>query len=173
MMRRLEDKDAPFMLEWMHDDTVNCNFRYPFSEMTLDKAEAFIRESFNEKNQHFAIVDDNDEYLGTISLKNISLQDSNAEYAIVTRKKAQGTGAAMQATQELIQYAFEELKLHKLYLNVLEENGRARKFYEKCGFVQEGIIKDAVRIKNNYKNLVLYGMIAEDDNGRNSLDIGR
>ena len=79
----------------------------------------------------------------------------------------------MQATQELIQYAFEELKLHKLYLNVLDENGRARKFYEKCGFVQEGIIKDAVRIKNNYKNLVLYGMIAEDDNGRNSLDIGR
>lgn len=160
MIRRLEEKDASLMLEWMHDNMINCNFRYPFAEMTLEKATAFIRESFTEKNQHFAIVDENDEYLGTISLKNISQQDGNAEYAIVTRKKAQGTGVARQATKELIQYAFEQLKLHKLYLNVLEENVRARKFYGKCGFAQEGIIKDAVRIKNDYKNLVLYGMIA-------------
>ena len=24
----LEEKDAPFMLEWMHDHTINCNFQY-------------------------------------------------------------------------------------------------------------------------------------------------
>lgn len=159
MLRRLEEKDAPFMLEWMHDCTINCNFQYPFAEMTIEKVKAFIEDSFNEENKHFAIVDIKDEYLGTISLKNISQENKNAEYAIVTRKKAHGTGAATQATQELLCYAFDELGLHKVYLNVLEDNIRARKFYEKCGFVQERISKDAIMAADGYRSLVWYGII--------------
>lgn len=166
MLRRLEEKDAPFMLEWMHDETVNCNFQYPFAEMTLEKVKAFIENSFDEESQHFAITDEQGEYLGTISLKHISQKDKNAEYAIVARKKAQGTGAAKQATQELLQYAFHELELHKIYLNVLSENMRARKFYEKCGFIQEGLSKDAVRIHDSYKSLVWYGIIKEENEDR-------
>lgn len=162
MLRRLEEKDAPFMLEWMHDDTINCNFQYPFGEMTIEKVSAFIENSFDEENKHFAIVDENDEYLGTISLKNISQKNKNAEYAIVTRKKAQGTGIARKATQELLNYAFEELELHKVYLNVLSENTRARKFYEKCGFEQEGIAKEAVKIHGKYKSLVWYGVFERE-----------
>lgn len=159
MLRRLNQKDAPLMLEWMHDNTINCCFQYPFADMTLEKVKTFIENSFNDENRHFAIVDLNDEYLGTISLKNISQKNKNAEYAIVTRKKAQGTGEALQATKELINYAFKELGLHKIYLNVLEDNIRARKFYEKCGFKQEGVAKDAVIIAGNYKSLVWYGIM--------------
>ena len=159
MLRKLEEKDAPFMLEWMHDNTINCNFQYPFAEMTIEKVKDFIKNSFNEENKHFAIVDEKDEYLGTISLKNISQKNKNAEYAIVTRKEAHGTGAAMQATQELLCYAFQELGLHKVYLNVLEDNIRARKFYEKCGFVQEGISKDAIMASDGYQSFVWYGII--------------
>lgn len=159
MLRKLEEKDAPFMLEWMHDDTINCNFQYPFAEMNMEKVKIFIENSFDEENKHFAIVDTKDEYLGTISLKNISQKNRNAEYAIVTRKRAQGTGAAMQATQELLTLAFKELGMHKVYLNVLEENIRARKFYEKCGFKQEGIAQDAIRLHERYANLVWYGIL--------------
>lgn len=159
MLRRLEEKDAPFMLEWMHDDTINSKFQYPFGEMTIEKVKAFIENSFDEENKHFAIVDENDEYLGTISLKHISQRDRNAEYAIVTRKKVQGTGVARQATHELMKYAFEELELHKIYLNVLVENTRARKFYEKCGFEQEGIAKETVKIHGKYESIVWYGII--------------
>lgn len=159
MLRRLNQKDAPLMLEWMHDNTINCCFQYPFADMTLEKVKTFIEKSFNDENRHFAIVDSNDEYLGTISLKNISPQNKNAEYAIVTRKKAQGTGLALKATNELLDYAFNDLGLHKVYLNVLEDNVRARKFYEKCGFKQEGIAQDAVRIADKYKSLVWYGIM--------------
>lgn len=166
MLRRLEEKDAPFMLEWMHDHTINCNFQYPFSEMTLEKVKAFIENSFDEESKHFAITDEQDEYLGTISLKHISQKDKNAEYAIVTRKKAQGTGVARRATQELLQYAFGMLELNRVYLNALEKNVRARKLYEKCGFIQEGVSKDAVRIKGKYENLVWYGITKEEKEDR-------
>lgn len=163
MLRKLEEKDAPLMLEWMHDSEINCNFQADFALATMDSVLRFIHDSFNEENKNFAFTDENDEYLGTISLKHISYKNGNAEYAIVTRKKAQGTGAAKKATQELLDYAFGELKLHKVYLNVLEENVRAQKLYEKCGFVYEGSAVDAVRINGKYRTLKWYGIIKEQE----------
>lgn len=159
MLRRLEEKDAPLMLEWMHDNEINCNFQADFAASTMESALHFINSSFDDENQNFAFVDENNEYLGTISLKHISYENDSAEYAIVTRKKAQGTGAAMAATLEVLQYAFEELKLHKVYLNVLEENVRAQKLYEKCGFAYEGRAVDAVKINGAYRTLKWYGIV--------------
>lgn len=159
MLRHLEERDAPLMLEWMHDSGINCNFQADFASSTLESVLSFINDCFGEESQNFAITDENDEYLGTISLKHISYKNANAEYSIVIRKKAQGTGVAVAATQELLKYAFEELKLHKVYLNVLEENVRAQKLYEKCGFVYEGRAVDAVKISGTYRNLKWYGII--------------
>ena len=163
MLRCLEEKDAPLMLEWMHDNEINCNFQADFASSTLESVLNFIRGSFDNENQNFAIVDENDEYLGTITLKHISYINRNADYAIVTRKKAQGTGAAKAATLELLKYAFEELKLHRVYLNVLAENIRAQKLYEKCGFVYEGSAVDAIVINGAYRTLKWYGIINDSD----------
>lgn len=163
MLRRLEKKDAPFMLEWMHDEKINCNFQYPFREMTMEKIEAFIENSYDDVNKHFAIVNEQDEYLGTVSLKNISEQNSSAEYAVVMRQKAQGTGVAMKATKEVIRYAFEELKLHKVYLNVLEINEKAKRFYLKSGFEFEGTQKDAIRLNGKFESLSWYGIINDKE----------
>lgn len=162
MLRKLEFKDIPFMLEWMHDEGINCNFQYPFNEMDAKKAEEFIKNSFKENERHFAFTNENDEYLGTISLKNISWKNNNAEYAIVTRRKAQGTGVTKDATKGILEYAFWELKLHKVYLNVLEKNKRAQHFYEKCNFLYEGAAREAVKINNKYYDLLWYGITETD-----------
>lgn len=159
MLRRLEEKDAHYMLEWMHDKTINCWFCYPFADMTLEKARLFIRYSFDEENQHFAITDDKDEYLGTISLKNISERDHNAEFVIVVRKKVQGTGIAERAVTQILKYAFNELGLHRIYIKVFADNIPARTLYESCGFDLEGEFKDAIRLHDQYKDLAWYAML--------------
>jgi len=158
MLRKLKPEDAEYMLEWMHDPSIYRIFKADFKNMTKDDVIHFIENSFTEKNVNFAFTDDEDEYLGTVSLKNISKEDKNAEYAIVTRKKAQGNGYAFAATIELLRYAFEELKLHKVYLNVLEENIRADKFYQKVGFAYEGMAKEHIIIQNTYRNLKWYSI---------------
>lgn len=158
MLRRLEEKDAEFMLEWMHNTNINSIFNADFSKTDIGSAIKFIKNSFSEENQHFAIVDENDEYLGTISLKNISLENRNAEYAIVTREKIHSKGIAKSATEEIINYAFQKLKLNKLYLYVLEGNMRAVKFYEKFGFSREGVFIEHVYKNEKYHNLIWYAI---------------
>lgn len=159
MLRRLEQKDAVYMLEWMHDETITCNFRYPFAAMTLERAKIFIDYSFDEENQHFAITDNKDEYMGTVRLKHISEVDHNAEYAIVMRKKAHGTGLAERATMEILKYAFQDLGLHRVYLTVLSDNIAARKLYENCGFDLEGELKDVIRLGDRYRSQACYAIL--------------
>ncbi|OUN25659.1 GNAT family N-acetyltransferase [Blautia sp. An81] len=161
MLRRLHLKDAEFMLEWMHDSHINSMFNVNFESFLIEDARNFILNSFDEKNHHFAVVDENDEYLGTISLKNISLKDRNAEYAVVLRKKAHGTGVSNLATREILDYAFNTLKLERVYLNVLEENMRARAFYEKMGFTQEGVFKKHKYIRGSFQDLFWFGILKE------------
>ena len=153
ILRKLEERDVSAMLEWMHDETVANNFRFDFMSMTREKALDFIAKSFTNENKHFAIVDEGDNYLGTISLKNISTTDNNAEYAIVLRREFWGKGYAQKATAAILDYAFNTLHLHKVYLNVLDENTRANNFYKKCGFSFEGTFKDHI---NRRRGGVLY-----------------
>jgi diamine N-acetyltransferase len=105
--------------------------------MTLEDCLGFIGDSReDEKNCHYAIADEQDEYMGTISLKEIDRKNARAEYAISCRTKAMGKGYAREATRELFRIAREELGLKQIYLNVYDYNIRAQKMYQKAGFAR-------------------------------------
>ena len=159
-IRNLEQKDAELMLEWMHDAEIASQFRKEMQKLTIEDARSYIAGCVNDNaNVHFAIVDDADEYLGTVSLKNINRQDQNAEYAICLRRKAMGTGAAKFATEQIISYGFNTLKLARIYLNVLSENKRAVRFYEKFGFCYEGEFKKHFCIRGELKDVKWFAIM--------------
>lgn len=134
-LRKLEIKDAPLMLEWMHDRNVVEYLAKDFSGFSLSDCQNFIELSQNDaKNLHLAIVDDNDEYMGTVSLKNIDHEKKNAEFAIAIRSCAMRKGYGKFAMQEIINKGFEKLNLLEIYWNVKKDNERAIRFYDGCGY---------------------------------------
>lgn len=170
MLRKLKVADVPYMLEWMHDQDINCNFKMDFSSMRKADVIRFLTIAEETEKEgtglHRAIIDEQDIYLGTISLKNIDSFSCNAEYAISLRKCAHGRGVALKATQDILKIAFEQLGLTRVYLNVLSENIRANKFYLKFGFQLEGEFRKHVLINGNYKNLKWYSILKEEFESR-------
>lgn len=132
-LRKLERKDAPFMLEWMHDPAVAENMQTDFANKTIEDCETFIDIGRRDKeNIHLAIVDDNDEYMGTVSLKHITAFE--AEFAITVRKSAMGKGYSQYGMEEIIRYGFCDLGIEAIYWCVSPENRRAIRFYDKNGY---------------------------------------
>ena len=132
-LRKLQKKDAPLMLEWMHDNDVVKDLQSNFATKMLDDCLRFIEIAQNEsQNLHLAIVDDTDEYLGTVSLKNITEQC--AEFAITIRKSAMGSGCSIFAMQEIIQKGLYELGLEEIYWCVSTFNSRAVRFYDENNY---------------------------------------
>lgn len=132
-LRNLEQKDAPLMLAWMHDGRVTRDLRTDFSAKTLRDAEDFIARSREDaENVHLAIASDEDEYMGTVSLKHI--ENGSAEFAITVRAEAMGRGYAWFGMESVIEKAFRELSLESVYWCVSRRNARAVRFYDKHNF---------------------------------------
>lgn len=161
-LRKLSLLDSGKMLEWMKDEEVTKYFHNDFSLMTQQDVESYIKKSFTERNQHFAISSDRGEYLGTISLKNIDYSSRNAEYAVVLSHECIGHNVATMATDAILMYAFTELKLEKVYFNVVSQNVRAIKFYKKYGFSYEGKFQQHIMIKNLLADLEWYCIFKDD-----------
>ncbi len=137
-LRKLEQKDAPFMLEWMHDPTVVENLKANFAEKTIEDCKAFIRDADGSTiDLHLAITGDSDEYMGTVSLKHIT--ETDAEFGITIRKTAMGKGLSAFAIRKILDIGFEDFSLKRIYWCVDPENHRAVRFYDKNGYTRSSV----------------------------------
>ena len=132
-LRKLLPKDAPLMLEWMHDPDVVQHMRRDFASKTIEDCLQFIQAANNsEEDLHCAIVNDEDEYMGTVSLKHI--REEKAEFGITVRKCAMGKGYAQFGMRSIIEKGFTQLGLSEIYWCVSPENTRAIRFYDKQSY---------------------------------------
>lgn len=138
-LRKLQLKDAPRMLEWMHDNSVVQYMGTNFTSKTIEDCETFINSCEADKlNLHMAIVNDEDLYMGTVSLKHIDKINRCAEFAITVGKEAMGKGFSKFGMNEIVKIGFENLELNQIYWYVSKVNERAVRFYD----------------KNNYKRII-------------------
>ena len=163
ILRELKLKDAPLMLEWMHNpDVVSCLYT-DFASKTIQDAEQFILSGHQKSdNLHLAIASDEDEYMGTVSLKHI--ENGSAEFAITVRSGAMGHGYSWFGMAAILEKAFSELNLESVYWCVNRNNARAVRFYDKHSFHE--ILDIPPEIKARYAgmdNLKWYSVLKNDN----------
>jgi diamine N-acetyltransferase len=81
---------------------------------------------------------------------------------MVVQGKGQGFGRAALRVAKRV--AFDDLHAHRFWLDVKLRNTRAKAFYDSEGFVVEGTLRDAVRIRaddgtTGYDSLVVLSML--------------
>lgn len=163
-LRRLEEKDAPLMLEWMHDESVVEKMKGEFKEKTIDDCVAFIKASQTfEKDIHLAICSAEDEYMGTVSLKSIDKTNHSAEFAIIVRKCSMGKGYSWFGMEEIIKMAFEDYDLENVYWCVSRDNERAIRFYDKHYFHEIiDVPRSILKRYDGMSNLKWYSVLKGD-----------
>lgn len=162
-LRRLELKDAPLMLEWMHDKSVTENLKTDFSSKKKVDVEKFIKSSWSDKgNLNLAVVSEEDEYMGTVSLKHI--ENGSAEFAITVRDKAMSHGYSWAGMKSILEKAFNELGLECVYWCVSRKNARAVRFYDKHNFHEAIDIPQRILDRyNDMDDLKWYSVLKGDD----------
>jgi RimJ/RimL family protein N-acetyltransferase len=79
---------------------------------------------------------------------------------IVIVEKGRGLGRA--AIQLFKRLAFEELKAHRLWLDVREYNDKARSLYKALGFVEEGYIRECILLDNKYVSHYIMSILEQE-----------
>lgn len=137
VLREFEENDIPLKVEWINNPENNRFLHYDLP-VEVDKTIKWFREKDNKKRLD-CIIEYKGTPVGIIGLLQIDKINSKAEYYItIGEVSLKGKGIAMKATKALIDYGFNILKLHKIYLTVDARNEVAIKLYKKSGFKCEG-----------------------------------
>ncbi len=118
----------------------------------------------NEKEIVFAIVDkENDKAIGLVGLYQINYHVRSAEFRILIGDKTYwGKGIGTECAKAIIDYAFKNINLNKVWLGVSEENLGAVKSYEKSGFVFEGKLRKEIYRNNKYYDAIRMSILKEE-----------
>lgn len=117
--------------------------------------------SLDRKNYWHVYKDS--ELIGVAFLHSVDTGDKRARYAVaIYNKENWNKGYGNEITQCVLRYAFNDLKLHKVDIRVLEYNKRAIASYKKNGFVQEGILRENTLINNVWHNDIVMGVLCHE-----------
>lgn len=97
---------------------------------------------------------------GTIGLNHIDCKHRRAEFGIlIGDTEARGKGLASEASRLLLDYAFNKLGLHRIYLYAFPDNKQAVHLYRKLGFVQEGLLQRHVVKNSEHRDVIVMAII--------------
>ena len=127
----------------------------------------FISESTtqrdSDKNYAFGIFSmETHELLGEISLSRVlrgPLQKCMIGYSLDSRFN--GRGYTTEAVSLAVEFAFIELKLHRVEAGVMPSNTGSMRVLEKAGFHREGIERKGVKINGSWEDHYIFAIISE------------
>jgi RimJ/RimL family protein N-acetyltransferase len=101
--------------------------------------------------------------IGNTTLRNVDRENGSAEMSIViTEKASQGQGLGTDALNCLVDFAFGELRLERVYLHVFDFNPRAMRSYEKAGFQTDAILRHARFHRGQHHDVHLMSILRTD-----------
>lgn len=137
-LRPLRIEDAAISYLWRNNPEIwKYTGNKPDKEITLQtETEWLSRVLLSKDEKRFAIcVGENEEYVGNVQLTDID-QSSAQFHIFIGNPKFHNKGIGTEATSQIIKYAFNTLKIKKVWLKVNSNNFAAINSYKKCGFVE-------------------------------------
>lgn len=134
-IRRLGEDDVTKLQVWNEDPEIQH-----LTGKRLAKGGTWWNELLRDRNRvAFGIVNTARELIGDVELEQIVWRSREAELRIaIGDKRYWGMGYGSEAVQAVLETAFLGLGLHRVYLRVKPENGRAMQAYRKAGFRKVG-----------------------------------
>ena len=164
-LRALEKSDInETYLGWINDSEVTRYMVTGIFPSNMERLEEYYQHMTTSPNHVIlAIIDKaSEKHIGNITLNDINWIDRRANLGImVGDKDLWGKGYGTEATKLMIQYAFDKLNLHKLWLGVYAFHKAAIRLYEKAGFEVEGCFKNELYRDGKYHDRIVMGMTRE------------
>jgi len=139
--------------------------KIPANPKSREELKQWIKETQTSgKSYSFSIRSiDKDEMVGYIELTNIQWWNGVANLGIgIGEGKHRGSGYGKEAMELLLDFAFNELNLHRVQLNVFSYNKGAMSLYEKLGFKREGIYREFIHRDGKRWDMYLYGILSNE-----------
>lgn len=142
-------------VDWMNDPEV-IKYLSSGGDYTIKILEKFLKQIDKNTTLFWAItLKKNNKHIGNIKIDSFDKVNFHCEYGIMMGDKSEwGKGYAKEASKIVIEYCFNNFKLRKINLGVLESNLAALNLYNKLNFKMEAKLIDHVFHRKKFENVI-------------------
>lgn len=188
-LRALEREDVPTCARWMNDPEVREHLLV-VAPMSIMAEERWVQMWLDRKDDYVfaieahapvalttvstghlplssdALAEGDWRHIGNIGLHRVDLLHRVATAGIaIGEKDCWGRGFGREALILLLRFAFHELGLNRVELEVFKGNPRAMKTYRAVGFVQEGVRREGAYKHGRFVDCFTMGILRREFDG--------
>ncbi|HLF78682.1 MAG TPA: GNAT family protein [Dehalococcoidia bacterium] len=164
-LRPVTDEDLERCWHWMNDPEVTryLNRGYPVSRL---EEKAWVEQASKQTTPPeitLAIDTAEGRHIGTVGLHHFDRESRVACLGIaIGDREYWSNGYGTDTIVSLLRFAFDEINLHRVWLDVHEANARAIACYRKCGFVEEARLRQHRYKMGRYWDSLIMGVLANE-----------
>ncbi|MDM1545606.1 GNAT family N-acetyltransferase [Ignatzschineria indica] len=158
ILRPITLEDAEDLFEYASDPE-NTKHTFP-THQSLEESQWIIANLFMRNPLgNFAIeLKENGKMIGTCDLR-VNEDEKSAELAYAINKKYWGKGYAPEAARKLLDFAFNTLKIERVWAKYAAENSASGRVMEKIGMEKEGVLRHTKNLCGDFVDQVVYSRI--------------
>ena len=172
LLRPFQEDDLPAIAEALVDPEVvrltGSTHRPPAASGQPPALDDVGRRWYLSRNEQpdrldLAVVDlATDRCVGEVVLNEWDEENASCNFRTLIGPAGRGRGLGTEAASLIIGYGFEALDLHRISLEVFDFNPRARRVYEKVGFVAEGTLREVLRTDGGWADATVMSILSAD-----------
>ncbi len=170
VLRALEPEDAEFLAGVVNDPEVRDLLgAYELVFPVGPKAEAkwIASVSAREGEAHMTVtLRRGGRPIGILSVKDMDDRNASAHLSIVLERPSWDQGFGTEAVAGVLDFLFNRMNVHRVWLRVNERNVRAIRCYEKCGFSRDGILREDHFERGCWASSIIMSVLADEFRGR-------
>ena len=165
-LRAIEFDDLHKFLDWRNIPELRKNFR-EYKELSFSNQENWFNNVVlnSQKNIMFAIVNlENNELIGACGLNYIDWVNRNADLSIYIGIDGVyiDDKFAPDATKLLLDYGFNELNLHRIYVEIYDIDLKKQKLLESLNFNFDGLLRETHWTEGKWCNSLFYSILKDE-----------
>lgn len=165
VLRKLTMEDAPLRFA-MRSDPEHTRYLLVSGSVTVDEVRErlawILRDMTVGRSKGWAVVErSTGDAIGHVAIVRIDHENRAAALAYELLGSHRGNGYAREAVARIVQFGFEELRLHRLQAEIDPRNEPSRKLALALGFVHEGTLRGVRFFDGRYHDDAIYARLAD------------
>ncbi|MCH2022915.1 MAG: GNAT family N-acetyltransferase [Saprospiraceae bacterium] len=164
-LRAIEKDDLPILLNWRNKPHMRKFFR-EYRELGDDQQMTWYQNIVlgDDRVRMFAILNSEKQLIGACGLCYIDWVNRNADFSIYIGHNDIyiDDDLAIDVSNIMIKYAFEELNLHRLWAEIYDIDSSKTKMFNTLGFKLDGRHRETHWAEGKWCDSLFFGLLSTD-----------
>jgi ribosomal-protein-alanine N-acetyltransferase len=103
-----------------------------------------------------------DRCVGLVNYHDGHIRNKRVAIGYIVDPARQRQGIGTEAVSAMLEYCFGELGLHRVQAFIHPDNAASRRLAERLGFHCEGLLRDNLRVADDWRDDMLYALLANE-----------